>query len=198
MVFFDDNLKNLDIFLASSMKSRTSPISDIASVIIPTCREFAQIEFNLVDWRDLITQTKNGGAGMKVLAGFGTAPKLQAIIDKSKGAQKERKFPKNATELSSMLFTLTYEKYETAPEVAEIFARYKIPNTRFERALAFREKLPSTPKDPDNLPQIVVKCDKLGQVHTGKDVEKGEGHYMLKLPPNDPRALILGDITGCC
>ena len=79
---------------------------------------------------------------------------------------------------------LTYERFNEAPELAQLCRLYKKPESIFNQCL----ELLSQQKTSDTLPDVPINGGDVGH----------PGYHLLKLPVNDPRALLLGDITNCC
>lgn len=189
-VFFDGDLDVLDqtINRSEKMASTPAPIHDIAIIDIPEAQEYGSPGFNLKDWQKLIKST-NDGTSVEILEKFQHAHFLEAKL-------KGQKFPQNLKQIQSELAELSYASSDKDPQMAKVFGRYKISEERFEKALEFKSKQLGS-KEEDNIPDVtaaaVVKVQEAGQ-----DKQKDTVFYALKLPSTDPRALILGNITGCC
>lgn len=81
---------------------------------------------------------------------------------------------------------LTYQNFDKDLALASLCRQYRMPEMLFEKCLAL---LPEQ-KQKDHLPNIIIY---------GNNVDPScENYVLLKLPFNDPRAFLLGQITNCC
>ena len=77
---------------------------------------------------------------------------------------------------------IQYKQHAINPELALLCGQYHVSEENFDKCLAI------TPKQTDQLPDVMVDGASLGH----------PGYCLVKLPIDDPRAYILGDITNCC
>lgn len=176
VVLFNGDLKILDQAINTSMgaSSNPHPAHDIAIKTIPELPNYQELGDSLHEWQSLIKSSKTGGAE-KVIDNFQHAKALVPVF-------KKKHFPKNLKQLEGLVSLLSYKEATKAPEIARIFSKYNISESRFDNAT----KLLYTGKDrkkSDLIPDVVAR--------------HGD-YYAVKLPAGDPRSLILGDITGCC
>ncbi len=75
-----------------------------------------------------------------------------------------------------------YGRKKENPYLAELYRTLKIGQSTFNAALDFLAV--KTEKTADNIPEVSINI--------------GKGYYLVKIPHNDPRALVLGHITNCC
>ena len=104
---------------------------------------------------------------------FQQALAIEAIL---KNAPTDMKEAENASS------KITYARSKENPELAELCVKYQHTEDDFNRCLSI------TPKKTDNLPTLSIDGNALNQ----------PSYYLVKLPTNDPRAFLLGDITHCC
>jgi len=102
---------------------------------------------------------------------FRRAAEIEAILKRA---------PTSLQEALKISKSIKYKNAESDPELADLCMFYDLDEAIFERCLELKKQQ----KTFDNLPNIVID---------GKS-----GYYFVKLPPNDPRAFILGYITNCC
>lgn len=78
---------------------------------------------------------------------------------------------------------VTYRRSSDAPDVAVLFAKYKVPEVAFNEYIDL-----DTLNAGTNIPDISVDGGEIGY----------PGYYFMKLPATDSRAAILGCMTHCC
>ncbi|MDA1172433.1 MAG: hypothetical protein O3B28_08605, partial [Proteobacteria bacterium] len=112
--------------------------------------------------------------GVRVFQAFGMSSQIEK---KNAGAA-----PKNLTEAKTLLALCSYPRGAEDPEFAALCHKYRVSDARFNRSLDYiQEGWPK--KIADNLPEVRVQAGKF---------------TLSKLPVEDKRALIIGDITDCC
>lgn len=87
--------------------------------------------------------------------------------------------------LLELAYEIQYKNGSMHPKAAELFLSYNIPEDIFEKYLTLKLK---QPEEDTLIPEITIDGSEIGY----------SGFYLKKLDPRDPRAAILGDITGCC
>ncbi|MHB1947780.1 MAG: ankyrin repeat domain-containing protein [Gammaproteobacteria bacterium] len=125
---------------------------------------------DLPQWQRLIRQ-----AGPRSFHLFRRAAEIEA---------KLKRAPKDLKEALKISKSIKYKNADIDPELSDLCMLYDLDETIFERCLELKKQQ----KKSDNLPNTVID---------GSIIKK-PGYYLVKLPPNDPRAFILGYITNCC
>lgn len=131
--------------------------------------------WNPNQWKDLVL--KFGPAVSKYL---GLAPKVETYI-----AEHALEFPKTPQELMEIVAQVHYGRAGEHPEFARVALQCGLSEETFNDGLRIIKK---RSKASDLLPDIFID---------GADI----GHptfYMEKLDANDPRGLVLGELTNCC
>ncbi|MEY3196958.1 MAG: hypothetical protein RLZZ59_326, partial [Pseudomonadota bacterium] len=182
---------NIDNFCKKAKVTSKTPIHDTLMHDLPEYHPSTP-EFNFPGWKSQL-----GNLGMDLVRNFSDVPKIERIIkaDAVLTTNYPDGFPRDKNSFGYLLSKAKYDRYEENPEFGKIFKSYNAPEEMFNRALdlmrdgalkvdASRKGL--LPKDQDSIPDIALKV-------AGKD-----DLYLVKLPSHDPRALILGQITGCC
>jgi hypothetical protein len=182
---------NIDNFCKKAKVTSKTPIHDTLMHDLPEYHPSTP-EFNFPGWKSQL-----GNLGMDLVRNFSDVPKIERIIkaDAVLPTNYPDGFPRDKNSFGYLLSKAKYDRYEENPEFGKIFKSYNAPEEMFNRALdlmrdgalkvdASRKGL--LPKDQDSIPDIALKV-------AGKD-----DLYLVKLPSHDPRALILGQITGCC
>ena len=116
--------------------------------------------------------------------------KVKALMYFERGQQieekNEAKAPRTMKEAIAALIKCQYSRAEEDPKFAELCHRYSVKKNVFNACLDYIST--GWPKKTeDRLPDLVVE---------GQDA--AQGLFWVKLPIQDKRALILGDITHCC
>ena len=116
--------------------------------------------------------------------------KVKALMYFERGQQieekNEAKAPRTMKEAIAALIKCQYSRAEEDPKFAELCHRYWVDEDDFNACLDYIST--GWPKKTeDRLPDLVVE---------GQDA--AQGLFWVKLPIQDKRALILGDITHCC
>jgi hypothetical protein len=176
---FDYISKKTYKILTQSDTKRDKPFHDVLLVRLqlPDARKLSDI----AGWRALI-ETE----GDKAFYFLSMAEKLEEKIAEQK--QEPKRAPKNKQEAEAMAVLCNYKRAGEDLEFSQLCHTHKVPENRFNACLKYMNKSPGWPKKTsDTIPDIQVK----GQ-------GEAEGFYWVKLPANDKRALILGDITDCC
>jgi len=132
--------------------------------------------FNLDSWQALIKKN-----GMQVMTALPNADKIDAKLGKA---------PKDVKEMSATLAQLSYARGGENPALAKLYRHYNVSEVRFNRSLDLIANGTIKLKEKDTIPAVFLDI---------KDVDTAaKNNYLVKLPANDPRAMILGDITKCC
>lgn len=179
MVLLNITPENPSASVGSFLKLHTTeddqkPVHDLLRHSIPTYKDFlSKIDPKdtityLTNWRTLIKQK-----GHKALTLFQLSP----LINKELSKDKKGFTLEHAETVASKV---RYKNAEHNPELAKLCTQYHISEANFNKCLSIQ------PKKSDLLPDIVVHDDNYPE------------YFLVKLPPDDPRAYLLGDITGCC
>ncbi|WP_454783640.1 hypothetical protein [Legionella sp. WA2024007413] len=127
-----------------------------------------------------------------------STPTLISLEDYIEAKMKENKKEIEATVKSRLLSPRTpisvlfsYAKYKAYTranenlEAAELFLQYGMPENVFEQYLDL------IPQDNANyIPDLFISGESISADY--------KGYYLKKLPSSDPRAALLGHMTGCC
>ena len=185
-------IKNWEDCLLANSKESSKVTMESLSIPLPTYTVQAdQVTgisegkaLNLEQWRKSFCLF--GNAALKVFGGNGRfATNYMQRINKEKFA------PTTKEELEACK-TATYERSLDNPKLAEQYKKINVPEAMFNTAIDYIRSIPPADstrmeipeKAHDNIPNVSVKIsDQL---------------YMVKLPSNDPRSLVLGHITNCC
>ncbi len=136
---------------------------------------------DLPGWQALIIKTPH-----LALQYFQNAVAIEAKI--SETTDDGPRAPQDIQEAKAMNALCSYERADEDREFSKICAFYKVTEKRFNQCLDYMQESPGWPKKTtDPLPNIIIEG-------TGD----AKGYYWVKLPPQDKRILILGDITVCC
>lgn len=131
-------------------------------------------------WRNLIDSI-----GMRAFPFFAMADKMEA---KAAEVDGQPLAPQSRREAERIFVKLKYARGNEDPEFAALCHANKVDEKTFNKCLDYMRAIPGWPKkNEDNLPDI--------EVHGEGDAA---GYRIVKLPINDKRALILGEITDCC
>ncbi|MEY3196806.1 MAG: hypothetical protein RLZZ59_172 [Pseudomonadota bacterium] len=182
--------RNIEKFMGKNVKTNT-PIHDTLMHNLPEYHPSTP-EFNLPGWKGKLQEF-----GLGLVRNFSDVPKIEGIIkaDTSLSENNPDGLPHNKNSFDYLLSRAIYPRYDENPEFGKIFKSYNAPEEMFNRALDLMRdgtlKVDASGaglshKAEDNIPNIALKVP-------GKD-----DLYLVKLPSNDPRALILGQITNCC
>ncbi|MGV2431948.1 MAG UNVERIFIED_CONTAM: hypothetical protein LVQ98_00670 [Rickettsiaceae bacterium] len=125
--------------------------------------------------------------GPKAIAHFADAVFIESnikreILEGIPGITVDGLVPTTAQYFNEMIKRLRYTERGQDPKLADLYRKLGVTEAMFNAALEFRKIV--IPKTQDNIPNISV------------DIR--DGYYMVKLPSDDPRALVLGHITKCC
>lgn len=148
----------------------TTPCHEALQYPLPTLIE-GPIHLN--EWRNLILNV-----GKKVFQYFQMAP----LIEKA----HNNNLPESLEDLQETAKIVRYKNASKHPPLADIFIRYNIEESVFERTLAVDAKK----KTKDRLPDIILHGSDLGLAYSS--------YHLLKLPLDDPHAYVLGYLTNCC
>jgi hypothetical protein len=186
-----DIFKNADVFITKHLSNPgVRAVHDIGINKMPAYNP-ANPPFNLPAWKAVLNT-----CGMELVRGFGDIVEVEEVIKKEKGlegALESTNVPKDKKGFEDAFKKVVYERYDENPEFGDLFRHYKAPKAMFNKALdrmkegglktdVSDKKLAA--KIEDHIPDVAVKLS--------------NDMYMVKLPSNDPRALILGQITNCC
>lgn len=176
---FDDIAKKTHKLLSRSDDKKDKPFHDnlIVKLFLPDARKIKDRK----GWRDLIERE-----GSKFFRHFNMAPKIEAKL--AEELQEEARAPKNEKEAKNIAMLCSYSRAKEDPDFAKLCQLHKVEEVTFNASLDYMSKTSGWPKKSvDNLPDIPIKGE-----------GEAQGYYWLKLPVDDKRALILGDITDCC
>ncbi|WP_341751940.1 hypothetical protein [Candidatus Tisiphia endosymbiont of Piscicola geometra] len=138
-------------------------------------------------WQSLIKVS-----GKKAMNLFASADKIE--LKKAELMNREGHIPPitidDAIEIRSQI---TYKRATEYKELAALCDQYRLSEDTFNKCLQVAPKR----KTKDNLPNIVISGDKIQQTDNSTQVNT-KGYHLVKLPIDDPRAYILGNITNCC
>lgn len=144
------------------------PLHDALLSALPSLENESSIHLNA--WRKLI---KTGG------------PKMVNLFKRADAIERELgKPPANIKIATESAAKLLYSKHDQYPELAELCATYLVPECDYNECLEIDRKR----KQIDHLPNVLIKGEAFGY----------PGTYIVKLPKDDPRGYILGEITNCC
>ncbi len=162
------NLLEIDNFIRSFYLDNQSPLHDALIFTLP------EKTSDIQQWRNLIKKH-----GPKIFMYFSRAEEIESKLG--------GKAPKDIEEAAEISSHLSYQRALENPKLAKIFNEYNIPEKVFEKVLSI--ELNRT-VNQDNLPNLHLNGAELG--------EEYKGYHLCKLPKNDVRGYILGEITACC
>ncbi|MDF3047930.1 MAG: hypothetical protein K0R73_1048 [Candidatus Midichloriaceae bacterium] len=176
MVLFGKDPKNAlqgwEKFMGEHASNLANPIHDIFIYDLPKSGTFT-----LRRWQSLIKKD-----GMKVVKALPNADKIEAKLGKD---------PKDVKEMSATLAQLSYARGSKKAELANLCYHYSVSKDRFNRILDLIADGTIRFKEKDSIPEVFLDIE--------EEVDPAaKNQYLVKLPANDPRAMILGDITNCC
>lgn len=172
LIFFGvSNDRNIFSNLESFMKKHAGGSKQALNDILPEGLPLYDKSIDLLFWRKMIMQH-----GKSVLPLFSIAPQIVKILPQGHFSLQEAK--RAAAELY-------YPRGKEYPALAELCHLYHIDEADFNKCL---DQFEPIRKKRDNLPDIVI---------AGKDVNF-PGYYLVKLPINDPKIYVLGNITNNC
>ena len=154
-------------------KSKYKSLHDILLLPIPTNDPpFA----DLPGWRQFIQ--KNATA----LEFFQEGPAIEKKLKELEG----RFVPNTTQEAQEISAKISYKRAGENMRLAKLYKQLHKSEESFNKTLEIDKRR----KKKDNLPNVSV---------SGATVNPAfAGYHLVKLPINDPRAYVLGDITGCC
>jgi hypothetical protein len=168
-VSVEQGLAKLDQYLQHFLDAEERPLQKCLDFILPANEPAAPLP--LTQWRKLIMQH-----GTNALRLFADARSIkQMMLD----APLE-----DLDQAIKACAKLYYPRYSENPEMAYLFAKYRMGHDLFVESL----ELYANRKRIDLLPAVLVDGAEHG--HTG--------YYLTKLPVNDHRAFVLGHETHCC
>lgn len=159
----------LTAFAAKSAKTHT-PVSEALSFDAPKRGQWTPKL-----WKDAALQYGEPMIGLVRIA-----PEIEAYLK-----EHDLPFPQSPREMRPVAAQIIYERAEENPRFAEAALEYKLDDKTFERGL---DLMKDKPKTADKLPDVTIDGKAVGQ----------ENYYFTKLEPDDPRGLLLGEITNCC
>jgi hypothetical protein len=112
--------------------------------------------------------------GVKAFPAFAAAKKIEA--------KNFNKAPKDIDQAKSLLAMCSYTRFNEDTDFAVICNKYQITESTFDRCLDYM-KSGWPKKTGDNIPSVTIQQ---------------ENFTWSKLPVDDKRALIIGQITDCC
>ncbi|MCK4608880.1 MAG: hypothetical protein KAT71_05330, partial [Gammaproteobacteria bacterium] len=149
----------------SSAESR-QPIHDLCLFNLPP----ANLKWDRSAWAALALQH-----GTQLTEYLNFAPRIEALLGS--------KPPNSLQAIIAVASDIRYNREAENPELANLFIKYKIPESAFDRVLdAYRLKA------EDKMPDLSIDGAVVGESH----------YYFKKLAPNDLRGFVLGAITHCC
>lgn len=168
-VSVEQGLAKLDQYLQHFLDVEERPLQKCLDFVLPANEPAAPLP--LAQWRKLIMQH-----GTQVLRLFADAHLIkQVMLDAPL---------KDLDQIIKACAQIYYPRYSENPEMAYMFAKYRMDNHLFEESLL----LYANRKRIDLLPDVLVDGAEYGHA----------GYYLTKLPMNDPRAFVLGHETHCC
>ena len=169
MVLFGANpFKSIETFVGTHAAKASKPIHD--SLVLPIPKNSPPLKY-LDQWQKLII-----GSGSSVVSLFQQASEIEKILE------AKEPFTFTLDSIKEAASQLAYKNYASNPELAKLCLQYHVEEENFNKCLEIK------PKQSDNLPQVTVDGNTVGQ----------RGYHLVKLPVDDPRAGILGKITNCC
>ncbi len=100
--------------------------------------------------------------------------------------QIKRDVPHSLDDAFNVIIGYQYYNWEEDPLAARLFFELRINESVFQDAIDFSKKA----KQHSNIPDLMIK---------GHEIDKQyNGYYLVKLPVDDLRFYILGDLTNCC
>jgi len=171
--------KQAHALLTKSDTKKEKPFHDtlLVRLALPDARELN----DLSGWRALIQQE-----GDKAFYWLAMAQKIEVKI--SEQTKTAPRAPKDKNEATKIAMLCSYARASEDPTFAGLCHKYKVSETRFNACLDYIQEPPGWPKkSTDTVPDLQIK---------GRGA--AEGYQWVKLPADDKRALILGDITDCC
>ncbi len=134
-----------------------------------------------VGWREFVKDN-----GIKAFSFLTMAAKIEGKIAEQPGGPRLLRAPNKLREAKAMAMLCHYDRAGEDCAFAKICYAYNVDECRFDQCLDYMST--GWPKKTaDSMPNMVTRG-------TGE----AEGLYWLKLPTEDKRALILGDISHCC
>lgn len=190
----EETIKALDVFIKTHMSSTKTPLHDLF------LSELSQYnienpEFDLSAWKKKLPIL-----GSELVRNFTDIPIITKFISQEKADGRgdaldidENNIPSNRKAFDNILDRAVY-KSDQYPDLASVYKFYRVPKNIYDKTIELMDngtlqtdssgkKL--LPKRQDNIPEIKVEID------SGK-------YYLVKLPSDNYRALILGHITHCC
>jgi hypothetical protein len=164
----DNPFKSIEKFMSTHAGVVEKPIHDC--LVLPIPKNAPPLKY-LEEWQKLI-----GKSGRSVVPLFQQAPEIESILDAKKPVEFTIETIKEAA------CQIAYKNYARNPELAKLCLQYRVNEENFNKCLDIKVKT------SDNLPQVTVDGTVVGR----------RGYHLVKLPIDDPRAGILGQITNCC
>jgi hypothetical protein len=174
-----------------ALKDSYQPIHDLFLAPLPAGITYLNL------WQNLISNQPDFAPS--VISNVGNLP----AIEKAWGEPKPKEV--KPVEFKKYMASLTYTKYNEAPELAEFMVKLRTTEAVFNRTLDLVKRGQLHFKDGSRYQFADKKDDKIPDITVAWNdpslpdgAKKAEGYYWTKLPNGDPRGLILGHITGCC
>lgn len=169
LLIWGDNLAEIDRHLSQNYLDHEHPLHDALVFTIPTDGS----NIHLLEWRKLIN------SGPQILKFFGAAAEIEAKLD--------GRAPLNKEEAATVASKITYPRAEENPELALICKECNLQEAIFNKILEIEK---ARTIHHDNLPDVHI---------AGADIkEEYAGYHLVKLPKNDLRGYVLGELTNCC
>lgn len=185
-------ISKIDKFIKDHMSSTSSPIHDIGMHTLP--RHDTEGEDIFLHWKSKIDVL-----GYSLIRHFSDIKDISEFVGKQSDQGKELDLDSNGIPQTLALFehllgTAIYDDAgEKFDKILDIYKFYKVPKATYQRTielvktgkLKISENGNLLSKEKDEIPDVVVEI-------------KEDKYYLVKLPSENPRALILGHITDCC
>ncbi len=177
---FDAISKDIDKLVKNIDSDKGHPFHEALLVKLAALPDASELT-DKVGWREFVKDN-----GIKAFSFLTMAAKIEGKIAEQPGGPRLLRAPNKLGEAKAMAMLCHYDRAVEDYAFAEICYAYNVNECRFDQCLDYmRTGWPK--KTADSMPNMVTRG-------TG---EAGD-LYWVKLPAEDKRALILGDITDCC
>lgn len=184
--------KNLDKFVKSHMSSKASPIHDIGMHDLPR-HDPESSQFDFTFWKSKLSLF-----GYELIKHFSD---IETLAEYIKQAQRQdgdlevddNSIPQSKAALKHLIDKSIYGEGEDYAKLVQIYKFYNVPKNIYARTLELIRKgnlkisdegdLVS--KEEEFVPDVVVEIT-------------SDKYYLVKLPSNNLRGLVLGHISDCC
>ena len=175
------------LFRASNAVANKAPYHDflLNMVQLPDASRIN----DMLGWRQFLVNNMKDNA-VSALRFFANASAIEEQIAKERA---DHLAPKTLLEAQNMSARCHFKRGAENPEMAMLCKKHNVPEDAgidecsFNKCLDFLATISWPVKEGDNLPSPIIE-----------GVGVAEGYYWVKLPTNDLRALILGQLTSSC